>query len=131
MEQEIRNKISSLGLENSYLLLGRKDNVFEYLQAMDLFLLPSLHEGFPVTLVEAQTSGLPCLVAETITRDVDLTGQVTFISLEESPSYWAEKASSLSRCYQRRSYRHEVIDAGFDVSARVEDFEKLILDLRD
>lgn len=127
LEPQLREKITQLGLEDSFLLLGRKDNVEDYLNAMDEFLLPSIHEGFPITLVEAQTSGLRCLVADTITPDVDLTGNVTFMPLTQSPEKWAETAVELSS-YPRASARGTITDKGFDVAKRVADFEQLILE---
>ena len=126
LEPELREKIAHLGLEDSFLLLGRKDNVEDYLNAMDLFLLPSIHEGFPITLVEAQTSGLRCLIADTITADVDLTGNITFLPLSEDPLKWAETAIALAT-YDRNSCRNTIIEKGFDVTTRVADFEQLIL----
>ena len=126
LEPELREKIALLGLEDSFLLLGRKDNVEDYLNAMDLFLLPSIHEGFPITLVEAQTSGLRCLIADTITPDVDLTGNITFLPLTKDPKEWAETAIALAS-YKRNSCRPAIIEKGFDVATRVADFEQLIL----
>ena len=49
--------------------MGTADDINNYLQAMDLMLLPSLYEGFPVTVVEWQANGLPCIVSDTITKD--------------------------------------------------------------
>ncbi len=126
MGQQLQKKISRYNLEDCYLLLGEKDRVFEYLNAMDLFLLPSIHEGFPISLVEAQTSGLKCLVSDSITRDVDLTGNITFCSIAEPAQKWAEIATSLVS-YQRVSCRQSIVDQGYDVQSRVTAFERLIL----
>ena len=92
LEQEIRRKIRQMGLEESYLMLGKRDNVADYLNAMDLFLLPSLYEGFPIVLVEAQTAGLRCLVSDTVPKEVNITGNVCFLPLELPPADWAKKA---------------------------------------
>ena len=54
---------------------------------MDLFLFPSLFEGLPVVLVEAQAAGLKCVVSDTITNETDVTGRVEFLGLKESPEY--------------------------------------------
>ena len=126
LESQVREKIIRLNLEDSYLLLGSKDNVCEYLNAMDLFLLPSIYEGFPITLVEAQTSGLHCLVSNTITPEVDITGNVAFFSLDEPAEKWADAAISMIG-YKRESHQQQVAEQGFDIHTRVRDFEELIL----
>ena len=92
--EELQCTVKKYGLENSYLLLGKKDNVSDYLNAMDAFLLPSRYEGFPIVLVEAQATGLPCYVADNITRSCDLTGGMQFLSISDSPEIWADAVLS-------------------------------------
>ena len=55
---------------------------------MDCIVMPSIAEGFPVTLVEAQAAGLPCIVSDVITKEIDITGTVSFISLNDSIRKW-------------------------------------------
>lgn len=69
----IKDKVHSLELDDAVVFLGKTMNVQNYLSAMDLFLLPSLHEGLPLVLVEAQASGLTCVVSDTVAREADLT----------------------------------------------------------
>lgn len=88
MEQELREKICEYGLEEKILLLGNCTNVNELLQAMDVFVLPSHHEGLPYVVVEAQTSGLKCLVSEAVTREVNITGNVEFLPLTADAENW-------------------------------------------
>lgn len=88
MEQELRQKIREYGLEDKIQLLGNCTNVNELLQAMDVFVLPSYHEGLPYVVVEAQTSGLKCLVSEAVTKEVNLTGNVQFLPLTDDTQDW-------------------------------------------
>ena len=126
LEDEMRKKISEYGLEDSYIMLGRQSNVADFLNAIDLLLLPSVHEGFPITLVEAQCSGMKCLVADNITRSVDITGNVSFKSIDDSASDWADEALALSS-YQRSSCRDILIDKGFDEQGIADWFQDFIL----
>lgn len=100
LRSQIEMKIKRLGLSEKVKFLGIRDNVHEIMQAMDLFLLPSLYEGLPFVLIEAQSAGLNCIISDTITKDVDLTGQMKFLSLNDSPSVWASEIS-------KSSYKHE------------------------
>ena len=68
----IERKVNSLDLSNKVVLVGVSDRVNEYLQAMDIFILPSLFEGFPVSAVEAQMSGLVCYLSDNINPQVSL-----------------------------------------------------------
>ena len=69
--------------------MGIKDNVGDYLSAMDIFVFPSLHEGLPFVVLEAQANGLRCILSDTITKQVNLTGNVDFLPLDVSADEWA------------------------------------------
>ena len=89
--EELQKKILKANLEKSIFILGARDDVNKWYSALDCLIMPSLFEGFPFTLVEAQTSGLPCVISSAISIKVDLTGNVIFMSLEENnASEWAE-----------------------------------------
>ena len=81
LRDKIENKIKELKLEDSIILLGKRDDVPKILQTMDLFLLPSLNEGLPVSVIEAQAAGLPCYLSDTITKEVNITGLCKFLPL--------------------------------------------------
>lgn len=90
LEEEIKKKVEELGLSKKVIFAGFKSNVNEYMQAMDIFLLPSLYEGLPVVGVEAQAAGLPCYMSkDVITDEVKIADNVTFIPLSNSAEEWA------------------------------------------
>lgn len=107
----VDREIAKRGLGHRVLVLGGRADVCDLLQAFDVFVLPSLFEGFPVVLVEAQASGLPCIVSDTITDEVSCGSSVIFLPLS-SPG-WAEAICSAS-VEDRTSGSQQVVKAGFD-----------------
>ncbi len=112
----IKEKIKQKGLDQNYLLLGQQEQVDAYMSAMDVFVLPSKHEGFPFVMVEAQSTGLQCLVADNITKECDLTGNVTYLSNAVHPSVWADTILSLD-ISKRSDWSQHIYDNGYDVTA--------------
>lgn len=86
---EMKEKAEKLGISDATIFYGVSNQMEKMWQAMDVFLMPSLHEGLPVTSIEAQASGLPCVFSDCITKEVDLTGKAEFLSLKEEPDIWA------------------------------------------
>jgi len=107
--QAAKEKVKNLGLEKYVLFLGLQSNVHEWLSAFDVFIMPSLWEGFPVSVVEAQCAGLPCIISDVIDRNVDLTNHVTFLPLKSSLSKWADTCQTLPPT--NREYMGKLVDA--------------------
>ncbi len=108
---EIEARISALGLAGSVIMTGNRDDVPRLMQAMDVFAFPSLWEGLPVTLVEAQSVGLPCIISDRITKDVDITPLITRLPVD-SPELWAKE---LVKDRQRRDCSQLIARSGFDI----------------
>lgn len=111
---QMEEKCRELGIADKVYFEGNQKHPQEYYQAFDLFLLPSLYEGLPGVLVEAQAAGLRCLVSDTITKEAQATELVTYLSIEENPEVWADTILSLVD-YEREDTRQRLSDAGFDV----------------
>lgn len=79
--EAVQQQCTQLGIRKAVIMVGSKTNTEDYYQAMDIFVFPSLWEGLPVSVVEAQANGLICLLSDVITRDVDLTDQVKYLAL--------------------------------------------------
>lgn len=89
-EEEIKEKVKSLGLDKVVIFAGFRKDVNKIMQAMDVFLLPSLYEGLPVVGVEAQAAGLTSFTSkDVVTSEVKITNAIEFISLEKSAREWA------------------------------------------
>lgn len=88
--EEMEEKVKTLGIEDSVKFLGQRNDVNELYNAMDLFLFPSLYEGLGMVVVEAQVSGLPCVVSTKIPEIAKVTKKIVFINLENNIKTWTE-----------------------------------------
>ena len=79
----IKEHIDKLNISDAVIMTGSKQNTLDYYQVMDIFVFPSLWEGLPVSVVEAQANGLQCLISDVITHDVDLTDLIQYLPLDE------------------------------------------------
>lgn len=90
--EKVKQKIKEYGLEDSVFCLGNRQNVWDYMQAMDLFVLPSNFEGFGIVLVEAQAAGVPCITSkDVVPESANVANQVTYHSKDKGAKYWAEQ----------------------------------------
>ncbi|WP_394186441.1 glycosyltransferase family 1 protein [Metabacillus halosaccharovorans] len=116
LRSNIEEKVKRLGLEEKVKFLGVRSDINSLLQAFDSFVFPSFHEGLPVTLIEAQGSGLPCLISEYITEEVDMKMDlVKFIPINDK-SVWVEEIRKIStRDAIRNSSYQALSKQGYDV----------------
>lgn len=116
LRRAVEKKAEELGILSSILFTGVRSDVNRLLQAMDALVFPSLYEGLPVTLIEAQTSGLPCIISDKVPEEsILIDGLVTVRSLGNSAQEWAEH--TLSRIGEIRVSRcDEVCKRGYDIA---------------
>ncbi len=111
----MKEKAKQLGIQDAVRFLGFRSDLNDLLQAFDLFLMPSFFEGLPITAIEAQTSGLPCLLADTITEETAITDIVQFSALDAPLQEWVQKAQEMLSLQQDRAqYALKVKEAGYD-----------------
>lgn len=125
--ERTRQRARELGIERSVMFVGVREDVPELMQAMDVFLMPSLYEGLPVVLVEAQAAGLPCVISDAIPPDCDFAGGgIRRLALSAGPDDWASELCRLVAEGRRREEGAAVVrSAGFDIKAAaawLEDF---------
>ena len=121
-------KAKALNIENDVCFLGLRNDINIIVQAFDVFVFPSFYEGLPVSVIEAQASGLKCLLSDTVSKEVDITGNVEFMSLENSPKEWAEKITSMIP-YERENTQQKIIDAGYDIKTTADYLTELYIKL--
>ena len=124
LENEIQNRIKELDIVNQVILLGVRSDIAQLLSAFDVFLFPSIYEGMPNTVIEAQAAGLPCVVSDKITPEVKISKLVLFESLSNPNACWIKKideAISIGRC----NVKNDLEGAGYSIDTVVKDFIKL------
>ena len=112
---QVKSKVHARGIDDAVLFLGNRSDVNELMQAMDVFVLPSLWEGLPLTGIEAQTAGLPVILADTITKEVQVTDNISWMSLDNTAQEWANRILSAYCSLKRKDGRQQVANAGFDI----------------
>lgn len=114
-------------VKDKILFTGRVSNVKDYLDVIDVVFMPSINEGYPLTLIEEQANGLSCVVSNNITKNVNLTGNVSFISLSENPSIWVNNIMECV-CKHRDNRSHIAIkkikEANYDIKNSVKLLEQ-------
>ena len=111
--KNIRQALAKLP-EQAVIFTGVRKDIGQLLQAMDLFVFPSLFEGLPASLIEAQASGLKCIVSDRITKETDITGLLEFIPLDETPEYWSSRILRYAGGYERKNCYDDICRAGYD-----------------
>ena len=125
--KKIQEKVCALGIKDKVIFTGVRSDVNELLQAMDVFVFPSLYEGLPVTMIEAQASGLPCIMSDNISEECIVTnGLVTRKQLNESPRMWAKSVLQQSHNF-RKNHNKEIQAAGYDISTAAKWLEQFYL----
>lgn len=122
LQESIREKVRSLNLEDCVRFYGASDKMSRMYQAMDVFLMPSKFEGLPVTGIEAEAAALPIVFSDVITRDVEITDNVCYVSLKESADVWAETVLKY-KGIKRVNQIDKLKNAGFDMPTVVERFQ--------
>ncbi len=114
MEEEMRRYIHSNGMEDYVKLLGSRQDMKELYQAADLFFLPSVFEGLPLTGIEAQAYGLPCIVSDSVTKEFVFTDLVRFVNLNAATDAWTDAIhEQMTRISERRSHRNDLMKSQF------------------
>lgn len=127
LKDKIKSKCEGLNLED-VIFTGMVSNVYDYLQAMDVFVFPSLWEGSPLALIEAQASGLPCLVSSNVTKDAKCTQNIVYMDLAESAEAWAKKATEISENLPcRTGVLDEIRRGGYDIQTEAKKLRMIYL----
>ena len=112
LRPEIEKQIMSLDLQKDVVLLGSRSDVPKLLQAADCFLFPSIWEGLPITVVEAQAAGLPCVVSANITKEVCFSELVKCLPIDKGVGCWKDLMVNIPA---KKDVKVQIMNAGFDI----------------
>lgn len=119
-EREIREKINSLNLSSSVIIISNREDIPEILNALDTFVFPSLFEGLGIVLVEAQSVGLKCVISDTINEEVYLSNLVISLSLNDPLEKWRDAILDKER---RSDYPNRIDE--YDMNKEIKKLERL------
>ena len=128
LEEEIKEKVNKLNLQDNVLFLGQREGVNELYQAMDIFLLPSLYEGLGMVLIEAQCAGLPCICSTEVPSVAKVTPNLEFLSLKNKDLIWAKKIKKISKNDKRKDFSNEIRKNSYDIKIEAKKLEKKYLE---
>lgn len=117
LEKEVEEKVVNCGVSNRVSFLGLRTDISSLLQAIDVFVLPSFYEGFPIVAIEAQAAGVPVVMSDTISKEVVINDNVKQMSIQLSAKEWAQEILNIS--YNHLSDNHILYEKGFDISCTV------------
>lgn len=123
-QKAIKEKVESLALSDSVLFLGNRTDVNKILQAMDVFLFPSLYEGLPLSIIEAQAAGLPCVISDNVPPECIVTDLIEAASLDDALAKW-EIVITSQKSVKRKDTYELIKKSGFDVKSNVLVLEKM------
>lgn len=114
-----------LGVDGSVLFLGRRGDVPQLMQAMDVFCLPSRFEGLGLVLIEAQSAGLKCFASSVVPDEAAITDNASFLPLEEPR--WVDAVLACSEDYERKDQCREITDSGYNITQQIREIERCYL----
>lgn len=119
----IKQKVKEYNLEDNVLFLGNRNDVDKVLQCMDVFLFPSLYEGLPLSILEAQAAGLPCIISNNVPKECIKTDRVFQYDLNESIDFWSGKVLEAAKI-RKKDTVEEIIKTGFDIKKNAKDLQE-------
>ncbi len=119
LRDTLQKECDNIGIMDRVIMTGNVSNVADYLCAMDVFVFPSLYEGMPLSVIEVQCNGLPCVISDSVPDDVYLTDLIRPLSLKDSKQKWILEISSAKR-KNEEYYGKQMRQSEFDVSVMLQ-----------
>lgn len=123
--EDIKKQVRGYNLDDNVIFAGVRSDIPSILSAMDVLLMPSLYEGMPNVVIEAQATGLPCVISDTITEEADITGLLKYVSLNEKIDTWANCVLNSVSVF-RENTQDKFISNGYDIASVTNQFVQLV-----
>lgn len=124
-KKEIENQIIEEHLESRVIFAGIRSDIPELLSGMDILVFPSFYEGMPNVIIEAQATGLPCLISDTITKEAAITDLVKYMPINGNIKKWADYCLNVNQ-RERNLDNKKIKEAGYEIEGVVRQFINLI-----
>lgn len=118
--EPISENVNRYGISDKVIFLGARDDVCRLLNAFDVFVLTSLFEGLPIVLLEAQCNGLHCVASDSITKEVNVSDGVDYLSLSESAGVWSSKILSSAVRTDKDTAVKNIRNNGYDIDTEAQ-----------
>lgn len=130
LKNSIKHEVEKIGIEKNVIFYGVTDKVENLLQAMDIFVLPSLFEGLGIVLIEAQAAGLKCFTSnDVVPLEAKISENIEYISLDNKAKIWAEKILKWHDGYERKNMMENVCINNYDIKKMCNDMEKFYISI--
>lgn len=123
LREQVAQQLADLGLTGKATILGFRNDVPELLQAADCFLMPSIHEGLPFVMVEAQASGLPCLISDGVTPEASMLPTTETLELCSSLEEWGYKIAAMATADRFADPERVLAKKGYDLKTEIKRLE--------
>lgn len=127
LKKRLTEKSKMLHIDHAVRFLGTRNDINHLLQAMDVFVFPSLFEGLGIVLIEAQAAGLRCYASDIIPKEAKVSDLVDFISLNEPAENWAKLILDNRDNYERKNMQRQILEAGYDIRGEVKKLENIYI----
>ncbi len=126
LEEYLKKQAKELGIEENVIFTGIREDIDKILCAIDVFCMPSFREGLPVSLVEAQGSGVQIVCSNTIAKEIQITDLIHQLSLDDCALKWADEIIKY-KTYNRKNRVCELVKAGYDIKSTAKWIENFYL----
>ncbi len=123
LRKEIEEVAKEKGIDRKILITGMVEDVHKYMQALDVFVMPSLYEGLPFAGIEAQAAGLPCIFSDTITEELHIAPNIIFLPIDKGTPLWKKAILEMEKIGRADAMR-ELIQSGYDLETQIDDIIK-------
>lgn len=129
LKEKIQNQIKQKHLEEKVMLFGIRNDVNNILQAMDMFIFPSIFEGFGIVAIEAECSGLPVICSDKLPKEIEITENIIKMKLDENIEKWADKILEMREKTEREEAYKQIEKHGYNIKQVAEQLEHFYLNL--